>query len=169
MLLAAGAAAASPAFPQPPELQPDVDFWLSIFTEVPSTEGVLHDNRNLGVVYGRVAVPAELSRRERNRRIANRRRELQTVLRTLAAGKRDNLSDEEARVLAGDESLFQAIGHLVDRNRDTSFFSEHPQQLAVTAEDAKGDLHLHVVQGFDIRQVGFEDQVGDADGGDAED
>jgi membrane-bound lytic murein transglycosylase D len=100
VVLVARTAGASDVFPQPPELQPDVDFWVSIFTEYSTAEGVLHDNRNLGVVYDRVAVPAELSRRERNRRIANRRKELQAVLRALAAGKRDNLSDEEARVLA---------------------------------------------------------------------
>lgn len=87
-------------FPLPPELQPDVDFWVSIFTEYETTEGVLHDNRHLGVVYARVDIPEGASRRQRDRIVSNRRRELQTVLRSLAAGKRDNLSVEEARVLA---------------------------------------------------------------------
>jgi membrane-bound lytic murein transglycosylase D len=113
-----GTAHASDVFPQPPELQPDVDFWVSIFTEYSTDEGVLHDNRDLGVVYDRLAMPAELSRRERNRRIANRRKELQAVLRTLAAGKRDNLSEEEARILAlwpadvSDGTLSAAVGRV---------------------------------------------------------
>ena len=91
---------ADDVFPQPPELQPDVDFWVSIFTRYSTDEGVLHDNRNLGVVYTQLDMPANLSRRERNRRVGQVRKNLQDVLRSLAAGKRDNLTDEEARVLS---------------------------------------------------------------------
>ena len=87
-------------FPQPPELQPDVDFWISIFTRYSTDEGVLHDNRNLGVVYARLDMPANLSRRERSRRVGQVRKGLQETLRSLASGKRDNLAAEEARVLA---------------------------------------------------------------------
>ena len=98
-LLAAPLAGAD-RFPEPPELKPDVDFWVSIFTEYDSNEGVLHDNRHLGVVYGRIDVPDTMSRRAKNRAISDRRKALQRTLRTLAAGKRDSLSPEEARVLA---------------------------------------------------------------------
>lgn len=91
---------AEETFPQPPELQPDVDFWISVFTEYSTTEGVLHDNRNLGVVYGRVPAGAQMSRSQRNRIVAAQRKRLQSVLRTLAAGKRDDLSEDEAAVLA---------------------------------------------------------------------
>jgi len=100
LLFAASAASAQDNFPQPPELQPDVDFWVSIFTAYSTDEGVLHDNRNLAVVYERLAMPGNLSRRDRNRRVDKRRKELQAVLRTLASGKRTGLSSEEARVLA---------------------------------------------------------------------
>ena len=93
-------ATASETFPQPTELDADVDFWLAIFTEVPTSEGVLHDNRNLGVVYMRVPAGADMSRRERNRIVSARRKQIQATLRTLATGKRQNLSAEEARVLA---------------------------------------------------------------------
>ena len=55
---------AAETFPQPAELQPDVDFWVSIFTRYSTDEGVLHDNRELGVVYDRLDMPAKLSRRE---------------------------------------------------------------------------------------------------------
>jgi len=99
-LLLTGAAYASEVFPQPSELQPDVDFWVSIFTQYSTDEGVLHDNRNLAVVYARLDMPEKTSRRERNRRVDARRKQLQAVLRTLASGKRNNLSAEEARVLA---------------------------------------------------------------------
>ena len=92
-------AADSTTFPQPPELDRDVDFWISIFAEYKTTEGILHDNRNLGVVYESMPMPAGVSRRERNRRAQNRRVHYQAILRTLAGGKRDNLNNEEQRVL----------------------------------------------------------------------
>ena len=98
-VLAALPATAEETFPFPGELQPDVDFWVSIFTRYNTDEGVLHDNRSLAIVYERLDMPANLGRRERNRRVKKRRDALAAVLRTLAQGKRDNLSTEEARVL----------------------------------------------------------------------
>jgi len=118
LLLIAGTGQAAETFPQPAELQPDVDFWVSIFTTYSTDEGVLHDNRYLGVVYDRLNMPAKLSRRERNRRVDKRRKELQAVLRSLATGKRDNLSAEEARVLAlwpadvSDATLGKAVSRI---------------------------------------------------------
>jgi membrane-bound lytic murein transglycosylase D len=118
ILLAGGTTRADATFPEPPELKPDVDFWVSIFTTYSTEEGVLHDNRNLAIVYDRVAMPAKLSRRERQRRVAKRRKELQAVLRSLASGKRGNLSAEEARVLAlwpddvGNKTLAAAVSRI---------------------------------------------------------
>lgn len=100
LLLAAGTASAQDTFPQPPELQPDVDFWVDIFTRYTTDQGVLHDNRNLGVVYEHIDFAAGQDRRGRQRKTAARREQLQTILRSLATGKRDNLNDDEARVLA---------------------------------------------------------------------
>ncbi len=123
-------AGADEKFPKPIELQPDVEFWVSIFTQVSSDDGVLHDNRSLGVVYDRLPMPAKLSRRERQRRVEKRRKVLQTTLRSLASGKRENLSDEETRVLAlwpenvSNATLGAAVGRiryqqgLSDRFRD---------------------------------------------------
>ena len=91
---------AEETFPLPEELQPDVDFWRSIFTEYSTNEGVLHDNRDLRVIYKRVDMPSTLGRRDRSRRIRQHRDEIAATLRTLASGKRENLSTEEARVLA---------------------------------------------------------------------
>jgi membrane-bound lytic murein transglycosylase D len=105
-------------FPQPPELQADVDFWVDVFTRYGNDEGVLHDSRNLAVVYDRLPMPEKLSSRERQRRVEHRRKELQAVLRSLAKGKRDALQAEEARVLAlwptdvTNETLAAAAGQI---------------------------------------------------------
>lgn len=128
--LPAFAQAIDETFPQPQELDADVEFWKSIFTRYDSDMGVLHDSRHLGVVYETLAMPATLSRRERQRRTGDRRKKLQLVLRSLASGKRENLDAEEARVLAlwpddvSNESLQAAVGRvryqqgLSDRFRD---------------------------------------------------
>jgi membrane-bound lytic murein transglycosylase D len=100
LLLLTASAGADPAdFPKPVELNRDVDFWVSIFTDYSTDEGVLHDNRNMSVVYERMDMPSSVSRRERNRRAQKRRKHYQAILRTLARGKRDNLDKAEQRVL----------------------------------------------------------------------
>lgn len=86
-------------FPKPEALERDVNFWISIFSEYSTSEGVLHDHRNLGVVYEKVDLPENASRRTRNRLSKVRRQHYQKILSTLANGKRDNLSVEEYRVL----------------------------------------------------------------------
>ncbi len=86
-------------FPVPAGLEPDVDFWLAIFTRYSTREGVLHDNRYLGVVYEKVPLPENVSRRQRQRIADQRREHYKTILQGLAAGKRDNLSADETRVL----------------------------------------------------------------------
>jgi membrane-bound lytic murein transglycosylase D len=93
-------AAADELFPVPDGLQRDVDFWIDIFSHYSTAEGVLHDNRNLAVIYESIDLPAGTERRDRQRRVAKRREHYQAILRTLADGKRNGLSDEEARVLA---------------------------------------------------------------------
>jgi membrane-bound lytic murein transglycosylase D len=86
-------------FPKPAALERDVNFWISIFTAYSTSEGVLHDNRNLAVVYEKIDLPENASRRTRNRLSKDRREHYQKILRTLANGKRDNLSAEEYRIL----------------------------------------------------------------------
>lgn len=91
---------AQEAFPQPVELRPDIDFWVSIFTRYTTDQGVLHDSRNMAVVYEVIDFESDLGRRARQRRVSSRREKVQAVLKSLASGKREGLSDDEARVLA---------------------------------------------------------------------
>ena len=100
LLLASVDASADDVFPRPAELEPDINFWVNIFTVYSTDEGALHDNRNMAVVYERMSVPGSVGRRERNRQVGRRRLHYQAVLKSLASGKRDNLSAEESRVLA---------------------------------------------------------------------
>ena len=118
LLLASAPALGDETFPQPAELQPDVDFWVDIFTRYTTNQGVLHDNRRLDVVYERIDFASGLDRRARMKRVKTHRERLQAALRSLAGGKRDNLTAEEARVLAlwpadvSNATLAAAVGQI---------------------------------------------------------
>ncbi len=105
-------------FPLPKDLERDVEFWVSIFSEYTTREGVLHDSRNLAVVYETVDLPEDASRRTRNRLSKDRREYYKKILRTLASGKRDNLTAEEYRVLqmwpsdVSNDELNAAVGRI---------------------------------------------------------
>ena len=99
VLLAAGNVLSQETFPRPAELEPDVGFWVRIFAEVDSDSGLLHDNRHLGVVYGEIEVPADLPSRTRHRQVDAERDKILAALNSLANGKRDELTNDEARVL----------------------------------------------------------------------
>jgi membrane-bound lytic murein transglycosylase D len=92
--------ATNPAFPKPPELVPRVEFWKRIYSEVDTQSGLIHDARNLGIVYEVIRLPSGISRRSRDRATRKAKDRTKSILRTLASGKRRNLRAEEARVLA---------------------------------------------------------------------
>ena len=106
MGLAAQLAHAEETFPLPEELQPDVDFWVSIFTRYGTDEGVLHDNRNRAVVYERIGMPRGISRKERTRRIQKRREALVRILQA-GLGNLQSLGNRLQRVALADDPLFQ--------------------------------------------------------------
>lgn len=101
LLLLASAAPATETnlFPLPPELEPNVRFWTRIYTDVPTTAGLLHDSVELDVVYETLHFPEGLSRRSRDRKVQRTKKKTRAILRQLAKGKRTGLSADEARVL----------------------------------------------------------------------
>jgi len=98
--LACAQAAASDPFPQPPELRRDVDFWVDIFTQYTTNQGVLHESRDLGIVYERIDFGGVKDRRARQREIGKRREQVKLALGRLASGQREGLSAEDSRILA---------------------------------------------------------------------
>ncbi len=79
-------------FPRPAELEPAINFWVRVYTEVDTQSGFLHDSQHLDVVY--TALP--LNRRD----IEARRSHIQEDLRVLASGKRDRLTRTQRATLA---------------------------------------------------------------------
>jgi membrane-bound lytic murein transglycosylase D len=100
-VLAENTPAQSNPFPEPAALEPDIHFWARIYSEVGTTGGLLHDTRDLAVVYEVVDLPSnKRSGRARQRYTDKRKKVYRQILNTLGRGKRTNLSGEEARVLA---------------------------------------------------------------------
>lgn len=99
LVAAAGAGAAPADFPSPPSLQPAVRFWTRIYTEVGTDGALIHDVDDLDVVYERVDFPDELGGREVDSRYAATKEKYRDILRTLAGGKRTDLTPDEERVL----------------------------------------------------------------------
>ena len=74
----------NPLFPRPAELEPAIEFWTRVYTEVDTDSGFLHDAENLSVIYRKV----DYNRQE----VESYRRRIQEDLKVLASGKRDNLT-----------------------------------------------------------------------------
>lgn len=101
VLLTVTAANASPRdFPRPPGLEHDVAFWKRIYSEVGTDAGLLHDSKDLSIVYEVIQIPKGLSTRSRERHTEKRRKFYRKILLDLATGKRTSLSRAEKRVLA---------------------------------------------------------------------
>lgn len=78
-------------FPRPPEIEPAINFWIRVYTEVDTQSGFLHDSQNLTVVYEALPLDQDLIEETRDR--------IQEDLNVLATGKRNNLSREQQRIL----------------------------------------------------------------------
>jgi membrane-bound lytic murein transglycosylase D len=110
---------ADPAqFPRPAALEPDVQFWERIYSKVSTHGGLLHDDRHLDVVYEELNFPPGLSSKERSNLVDTVRAHYERILRHLGTGNRDDLSDDERRVLAlfpptvSNEVLTEAADHV---------------------------------------------------------
>ena len=97
--LSSEAAPADNPFPEPEALRPNVEFWLRIYSEVPTHGGLIHDTEHLDVVYGLVEYPGGASNKERERISTSARETVEKALRDLSRGQRANLTPTQKRVL----------------------------------------------------------------------
>jgi membrane-bound lytic murein transglycosylase D len=96
--LVTGAAASSDeALPRPAELEPDVRFWIRVYSEISTNEGFIHDQHKLSVVYETVRFDVDTPPREREHRVDAERSHVQEILRHLATGAAPQ-NDEERHV-----------------------------------------------------------------------
>ncbi len=95
----AAAAEAADPFAHPPELEQDVRFWIRVYTEVTSDQGLLHDDWNLGLVYEVLRFDPEASPAQRERIVAEAKARYRALLHRFAAGATDGLTAHERRIL----------------------------------------------------------------------
>lgn len=100
LLLTPMVGAANDVFPRPAQLEPDVNFWKRVYTEINTDQGYIHDDRNLSVVYEKINLPANASRKTRQRYVKRVKKKYKAILKKLIKGNYRNLNREESRVLA---------------------------------------------------------------------
>jgi membrane-bound lytic murein transglycosylase D len=115
LCLAPLAVAEQAALPRPAELEPDVQFWIRVYSEISTNEGFIHDQHRLSVVYEKMRFDADTPPRERSRRVDEERTHVQDVLRHLASGAAP-ASEEERRIWAlwGPEATPARLSEAVD-------------------------------------------------------
>jgi len=93
------AAEGTDPFAHPPELEQDVRFWIRVYTEVTTEEGLLHDDWNLSLVYEVLRFDPTASPAQRERRVAEAKAHYAALLKRFAAGATDDLTAHERRIL----------------------------------------------------------------------
>ncbi|MBU8911128.1 MAG: transglycosylase SLT domain-containing protein [Desulfobacterales bacterium] len=91
-----------PDFPLYPSIKPNVEFWIDIFTKFSKSQGVIHDNRNLGIIYEVVTLDTSETAKgnRKNKRIKKAViKKYKNILLNLSKGKKP-LSKEEKRIVA---------------------------------------------------------------------
>jgi membrane-bound lytic murein transglycosylase D len=86
-------------FTHPPELEPDVRFWIRVYTEVTTDGGLIHDDWNLKLVYEVLRFDPDASPAQRERRVTQAKARYAVLLRRFAAGETADLTAHERRIL----------------------------------------------------------------------
>jgi membrane-bound lytic murein transglycosylase D len=76
-----------------------VRFWIRVYTEVTTDQGLLHDDWNLGLVYEVLRFDSAVSPAQRERKVAQAKAHYAELLRRFAAGDTENLTAHERRIL----------------------------------------------------------------------
>jgi LysM repeat protein len=89
----------SEPFAYPSELESDVRFWIRVYTEVTTDQGLLHDDWYLGLVYEVLRFDPSDSPRQRQHIVEQAKARYAALLRRFAAGDTENLTPHERRIL----------------------------------------------------------------------
>lgn len=90
---------AADPFAHPPGLERDIRFWIRVYTEVTTDQGLLHDDWNLGLVYEVLRFDSASSPSQRERRVNEAKAHYAALLRRFADGSTEDLTAHERRIL----------------------------------------------------------------------
>ena len=110
---------ANDPFTHPPELERDIRFWIRVYTEVTTDQGLIHDDWNLGLVYEVLRFDPADSPSQRERRVEAAKARYAALLRRFAAGDLDDLTPHEKRILHafGEHATPEDFRAAIDRIR----------------------------------------------------
>ncbi len=110
--------AAESPFVRTAEIEPDIQFWTRVYTEVTTNGGLVHDERNLGVVYEVISFPEALTPAERSKRVDAAKDKYRAILKRLASGNSTGSPDEtRVRALWPQNISTRALGEASERVR----------------------------------------------------
>ena len=89
-----GQATAPVVMPEPAELEPDIRFWMQVYSRISTNEGYIHDQHNLAVIYQTLHFDADLPPRQREPIVTAARERYQAILRRLGSGATPQDADE---------------------------------------------------------------------------
>src|SRR5579862_7534114 len=89
---------ADEAMPRPAALEPDVQFWIRVYTQIDTNAGFLHDQYNLAVIYDTLHFAADSSPGARERQVDAARERIAAALRRIAAAGDASLSEDDQRI-----------------------------------------------------------------------
>ena len=95
-----GEPAAAAELQRPAGLERDIEFWRRVFAEITTSEGFVHDDQRLDVVYEIVRLPDRNTNANRRDISSAATKKYAALLLGLSKGKRSGLSPDEKRVLA---------------------------------------------------------------------
>jgi membrane-bound lytic murein transglycosylase D len=96
----ARALAADDAMPRPAQLEPDVQFWVKVYSQIDTNSGFLHDQSNLAVIYQTLHFPQDATPADREKLVDAGRERISAALKRIADADAGPLSDEDQRIKA---------------------------------------------------------------------
>ena len=126
-------------------------FWIRVYTEVTTDQGLLHDDWNLGLVYEVLRFDPAASPAQRERRVAEAKARYTGLLKRFAAGSTDDLTPHEQRILhafgdqAGPRDFRDAIERIRFQLGQADRFHEGLIRAAVWEKEIARTLTQHGV------------------------
>jgi membrane-bound lytic murein transglycosylase D len=111
--------------PRPAALERDVRFWIRVYSEIPTSAGFMHDERDLTVVYETLRFQAGSKPADRKPIVDDARDRYAQLLRRLAA------------VLAGEVPPAGAVGEVADAGSGAGASGQAPAAAALAASRAE--------------------------------